>query len=738
MKMRPSFFIRRIFGLFLIVCLGLPPSSVFALRQSQPETAQQRSGLESPLTAGLEEKRPTGAEITELYRQVGQVLSGKDPASRVLTGRERRILHRFYDPFALRHRKPPWSKQRAIREIIDSARRLAKDPSSSEIIPLSLLSQLMVWCEVQNRPKLERVTVRQLAEFANRCWDPVEEKVFDGARLSISGRVAKSSGRRIWYGMDFSESRYPAAVRQAIRELEEVIQGMPKYKTLNRRWRNQPDGKYRGPSRQQKRFDELYRECQRLQLNFVGRLMELAPDHGQQPIGRKTWLSLRDLGPKHGRLSVREGDRTLGELSQRLRQEDALLAIKRLPSSRLLLQVVSAGRKLENLDRVVRKMERIKRDLEKFAQWLQENGGTVFYNTAGLEEESELVVIHNQAALFPEGLPVDQQQIDAQIIKAWKSNPNKGRFYLMDLIKRRVRKQVRPEIGLTAGEQALVTLLLETIERHSKFRESLLAYVANAQIGVGVEAVQKLRKEAAALLADTDPAGQFLGSGDRKRLINFNSPIFGLKRMPIDKYQEIREIIASVRASAQRLRLEEAAPRASAQRRKGASGRRRQTAGLEEKVSLGEILERARVDLPLAGQQEQPLRFIVDTSQGEPKVLRLLQLAVLLEKEKGLRVQAAGVATAQELAAALDELPDETSRLLLESRISRYVPGDPESYQRATEKARKLVPGLHPEAIITEINRLTVGWFLETIEILGIWKLSSQFKKQIDFTLTAA
>jgi len=163
-----------------------------------------------------------------------------------------------------------------------------------------------------------------------------------------------------------------------------------------------------------------------------------------------------------------------------------------------------------------------------------------------------------------------------------------------------------------------------------------------------------------------------------------------------------------------------------------------QTAGLEEKRGLGEILDRLRVELPPAGQQEQPLRFIVDTSRGVPGVLRLLQVAVLLEKEKGLRVQAAGVATAEQLAAALDQLPDETSRLLFESRVSKYVPGDDESYRKAVEEAQKRVPKLHPEAIITEINHLTIGWFLGTIEILGLWKLSGGLKRQIHSVLAAA
>ncbi|MBI3615047.1 MAG: hypothetical protein HY211_00850 [Candidatus Omnitrophica bacterium] len=158
-----------------------------------------------------------------------------------------------------------------------------------------------------------------------------------------------------------------------------------------------------------------------------------------------------------------------------------------------------------------------------------------------------------------------------------------------------------------------------------------------------------------------------------------------------------------------------------------------------QKVTLARILERAQIELPEATRQIQPLRFIVDTSKGQPEVLRLLQAAVLLEIAQGLRLEAAAVATQEQLDEALKEFPNQDSRLLFESRVAAYVPGDPErTYEKAMERARRAVPNLHPEGIISKINSLTVGWFLETIEILGVWNLSQGLKDQINFYLTAA
>ncbi|MBI3333830.1 MAG: hypothetical protein HYZ93_07060 [Candidatus Omnitrophica bacterium] len=159
--------------------------------------------------------------------------------------------------------------------------------------------------------------------------------------------------------------------------------------------------------------------------------------------------------------------------------------------------------------------------------------------------------------------------------------------------------------------------------------------------------------------------------------------------------------------------------------------------GLEEKSLLKETLEGLRRELPQAGQRTVPLRFVVDTSEGKPEVLRLLQLAVLLNREKGLPIQAAGVATPQELDQALEELPPE-ARSLMQGLVYLYSPGDPASHRKAMEMARILVPNLIDEEMIRGIDRGRIGLFLEAIERLGVWSFSQEMRLQLDPFLTAA
>lgn len=173
-------------------------------------------------------------------------------------------------------------------------------------------------------------------------------------------------------------------------------------------------------------------------------------------------------------------------------------------------------------------------------------------------------------------------------------------------------------------------------------------------------------------------------------------------------------------------------------------------AGLEERKTSQAVISSAvpslsRLISPLgyqgtpSPQGVRPLRFLVDTRvKEEARVLRLLQLAVQLRVEKGLPIQAAGVATLEELSEAQAELPDPISRRLLEDLVYTYDPVDEASYREARTLAEAVVPGLHPEFVITQIDRSTVSWFIEALQRLGVRDFSQELQDQIETFLTAA
>gem|GEM_PF-5633365 len=157
--------------------------------------------------------------------------------------------------------------------------------------------------------------------------------------------------------------------------------------------------------------------------------------------------------------------------------------------------------------------------------------------------------------------------------------------------------------------------------------------------------------------------------------------------------------------------------------------------GLEEKWVAGLPAVRSTQDRATA------LRFLVDTGKGEAGVLRLLEMAVRLRLEGNLPIQAAGVATEEELAEAEAAMPDDISRESLRTRVFTYTPGDEESHRIARALAETLVPelaGLHPELVITEMNRSTVTWFLQALQQLGVTRFTQEMFDQVESYLTAA
>lgn len=112
-----------------------------------------------------------------------------------------------------------------------------------------------------------------------------------------------------------------------------------------------------------------------------------------------------------------------------------------------------------------------------------------------------------------------------------------------------------------------------------------------------------------------------------------------------------------------------------------------------------------------------------------------------LRLRDGVPVQAAGVATEKELAEAEAAMPDDVSRESLRARVFTYTPGDEESHQVALALAETSVPGLagiHPELIITEMNRSTVTWFLQALQRLGVTCLTQEMFDRVESYLTAA
>ncbi|PIQ82766.1 MAG: hypothetical protein COV76_02015 [Candidatus Omnitrophica bacterium CG11_big_fil_rev_8_21_14_0_20_64_10] len=142
------------------------------------------------------------------------------------------------------------------------------------------------------------------------------------------------------------------------------------------------------------------------------------------------------------------------------------------------------------------------------------------------------------------------------------------------------------------------------------------------------------------------------------------------------------------------------------------------------------------VPVASADREVRPLRFIVDTGAGEFRVLRLLQLAVTL-RLAGAPVEAAGVATEAELAAAQAGLEDAAARRLLADLVYTYRAGNPADHALALALAQAAVP-VHPENIISGITRSTITWFLEALDTLGLRGLTSGLEQAVESYLTAA
>lgn len=156
------------------------------------------------------------------------------------------------------------------------------------------------------------------------------------------------------------------------------------------------------------------------------------------------------------------------------------------------------------------------------------------------------------------------------------------------------------------------------------------------------------------------------------------------------------------------------------------------SAGLEEKKLMAEpaagaanrlmeLIAEVGDRVPSAAETVQPLRLLVDTSEGDPRVLRLAELAVRLRMERpGFPIEAAGVATGQELNAALAELPDEMSRGFLRSRIFTYKAGDEASRRQALELLAISFPAFGGIRPITSIDEETIQTFLAQLRALGV------------------
>jgi len=144
---------------------------------------------------------------------------------------------------------------------------------------------------------------------------------------------------------------------------------------------------------------------------------------------------------------------------------------------------------------------------------------------------------------------------------------------------------------------------------------------------------------------------------------------------------------------------------------------------------------------PPAYQPGQMIRFIVDTNrlkpgEGDSRVLHLVQLAVWLkERNPNLPIEVAGLATAQELAAAKAQLTDPASRELLGKQIFTYKVGDRVSHTIAMNRLKKKFPALrniHPELVVTQINGATLSWYLEALQRLGVRDLSHDLWERIE------
>ncbi|GEM_PF-5239472 len=204
--------------------------------------------------------------------------------------------------------------------------------------------------------------------------------------------------------------------------------------------------------------------------------------------------------------------------------------------------------------------------------------------------------------------------------------------------------------------------------------------------------------------------------------INFFDDSLGFRRVDRDRIEQIRQLVTDPHLVV------------DLENHQTISGRA--ILRVEKNPTKPEILVKFESGL----EEKGSLRFLVDTGAGEPGVLRLLEMAVQLRLKDGVPVQAAGVATAEELAEAEAAMPDDISRESLRSRVFTYTPGDEESHRIARALAEASVPelaGLHPELVITEMNRSTVTWFLQALQRLGVNRFTHEMFDRVESYLTA-
>ncbi len=137
----------------------------------------------------------------------------------------------------------------------------------------------------------------------------------------------------------------------------------------------------------------------------------------------------------------------------------------------------------------------------------------------------------------------------------------------------------------------------------------------------------------------------------------------------------------------------------------------------------------------------QPLRFLADAKEkGDPRVLRLMELAVLLNLKKGYEIGVAGVATEEERDEAMAQLPED-AREPFEKRVFTYTPGDEVDYQFARSMAEGMIRrsgDFHPELVITTVeDPHFIGWFFEALELL-MGRFTPELQRQIREYLTSA
>ena len=102
-------------------------------------------------------------------------------------------------------------------------------------------------------------------------------------------------------------------------------------------------------------------------------------------------------------------------------------------------------------------------------------------------------------------------------------------------------------------------------------------------------------------------------------------------------------------------------------------------------------------------------------------------------------MEAAGVATREELNGALAQLPDEVSRGFLEDRIFTYEAGDEKSHQQALSLLRIAYPTFEGVRPITTMDAETIQGFLAELKAAGVAveSFSQEFIERVRSFLTS-